>query len=262
MTRLRRGALISAALAAPVVLTLGALMGYQAWRESHWHPDDNGGVTALAFSPDRRILVSAAGYDINGTDTVWNIARPAHPKQLAQFEGGSPTALSPDGRTVATISFRDQPVLWNVSNPERPAKIAALPGLPNVVLWGQAFSPRWPNLRQPRTAHAARRPSSWPSCPTFRHRHPAPTPRALRCRIQLVLQGAQPGPRLISGVIQPVAGLAVRRHGLTSLPEGSHCARDARRAKVVRPLTPAMSRRPGRPSGRGRPAGGFPAQAG
>jgi len=42
---------------------------------------------------------------------------------------------------VATVSFHDQPVLWNVSNPERPAKIATLPGAPDVVLWGQAFSP-------------------------------------------------------------------------------------------------------------------------
>ncbi len=141
MTRLRRGALISAALAAPVVLTLGALMGYGAWRESSWHPGDAAGVTALAFSPDRRILVSAIGFDEDGTDTVWNVADPAHPKQLAQFEGGAPTAISPDRRTVATISFHDQPVLWNVSNPERPAKIAALPGVPDVVLWGQAFSP-------------------------------------------------------------------------------------------------------------------------
>ncbi len=141
MTRFRRGALISAALVAPVVLTLGVLIGFGAWNDSSWHPGDAAGVTALAFSPDRRILVSAIGFDEDGTDTVWNIADPAHPKQLAQFEGGAPTAISPDRRTVATVSFHDQPVLWNVSNPERPAKIATLPGVPNVVLWGQAFSP-------------------------------------------------------------------------------------------------------------------------
>ena len=38
--------------------------------------------------------------------------------------------------------------------------------------------------------------------------------------------------------------------------------RPGTRAKVVRPPTPVMSRRPGRPSVRGRPAGRFPARAG
>jgi hypothetical protein len=56
-------------------------------------------VTALVFSPGHRILVSAVGFDIGGTDTTWNVADPARPRQLARFEGGAPTAVSPDGRT-------------------------------------------------------------------------------------------------------------------------------------------------------------------
>jgi hypothetical protein len=31
-------------------------------------------VTALAFSPDHRILVSAVGFDEDGTDTIWDVA--------------------------------------------------------------------------------------------------------------------------------------------------------------------------------------------
>jgi WD40 repeat protein len=98
-------------------------------------------VTALAFSPDHRILVSAVGFGEDGTDTIWDVADPAQPEQLASFEGGAPTAISPDGHTVATISFHDQPVLWNVADPARPARIAMLPGVRDTVLWGQAFSP-------------------------------------------------------------------------------------------------------------------------
>ena len=122
------------------LLVLGSI-GLKVWQESHWTPGDQAGVTALVFSPDRRILVSATGFDEDGTDTVWNVARPAQPQQLATFEGGAPTAIRPDGRMVATVSFHDQPVLWSLADPARPAKIATLPGVPNMVLWGQAFSP-------------------------------------------------------------------------------------------------------------------------
>ena len=48
--------------------------------------------------------------------------------------------MSPDGRTVATVSFHDQPVLWNIADPARSVKMVTLPGFPDV-LWGQAFSP-------------------------------------------------------------------------------------------------------------------------
>jgi hypothetical protein len=141
---LRRGGRAAAPWAAVLVLLVlvgGVPVAIKAWQESHWTPDDNGGVTAVAFSADQRIMVSAVGFDLNGVDTVWDVADPARPGQLATFEGGAPTAISPDGRTVATVSFHDQPVLWNVADPARPAKIATLPGDPDVVLWGQAFSP-------------------------------------------------------------------------------------------------------------------------
>ena len=140
---LRRGARAAAPFAAAtaaLVLFLGAFVALKVWQESHWQPDSSGGVSAIAFSADQRVMVSAAGFDINGLDTVWDVADPARPRSLGTFEGGAPTAMSPDGRTVATVSFHDQPVLWNVADPARSAKIVTLPGFPDV-LWGQAFSP-------------------------------------------------------------------------------------------------------------------------
>jgi WD40 repeat protein len=122
-------------------LSSGAFVILRVWQEGHWRPDSSGGVTAVAFSADQRVMVSAVGFDINGLDTVWNVTDPARPRSLGTFEGGAPTAMAPDGRTVATVSFHDQPVLWNVADPARPARIVTLPGYHDVVLWGQAYSP-------------------------------------------------------------------------------------------------------------------------
>ena len=135
-----RAAAPYAAVTAVLVLVLGGFVALKAWQESHWNPDSSGGVSAIAFSADQRVMVSATGFDINGLDTVWDVADPARPRSLGTFEGGAPTALTPDGRTVATVSFHDQPVLWNITDPARPVKMVTLPGYPDV-LWGQAFSP-------------------------------------------------------------------------------------------------------------------------
>lgn len=78
---------------------------------------------------------------MDGTDTLWNVADPARPRRLAVFEGGAPAVLSPDGRTVATISFSGQPVLWNVASPPKAVRIARLRTAGQQPLWGEAFSP-------------------------------------------------------------------------------------------------------------------------
>lgn len=74
-------------------------------------------------------------------DTVWDMTDLARPRQLSAFQGGEPTVLSPDGRTVATLSPGGQPVLWNVANPRRPARIAVMPVGGAQPLWGEASSP-------------------------------------------------------------------------------------------------------------------------
>jgi WD40 repeat protein len=144
MKRLRRILLISAAVVVPIALIavpFGLLVNAQNWKDSHWHIGIEGGVDAMAFSPDQRILVTATSGPTDGLDTLWNVSSPARPGKLASFEGGAPTALSPDGRTVVTDSYRDQPALWNVANPRRPARITTLKSGDSSLLWGDAFSP-------------------------------------------------------------------------------------------------------------------------
>jgi WD40 repeat protein len=141
LARLRRAAQISAAIAGPIVLVFGLLLGCAAWRE-RWHLSGAGGVNGMAFAPGQRLLVSAVGgSNEDNMDTVWDIADPARPRQLSAFRGGNPTALSPDGRIVATVAPGFQPALWNVANPRRPARMAVMQSGDGKALWGEAFSP-------------------------------------------------------------------------------------------------------------------------
>jgi WD40 repeat protein len=145
MTRLRRTALISAAVVVPIALIavpFSMFIATQNFKDSHWHIGIAGGVDSMAFSPDQHnILVTATSGAMDGLDTLWNVASPARPTKLASFEGGAPTAFAPDGRTVVTVSFQDQPVLWNVANLSKPVRITTLRTGDNSLLWGEAFSP-------------------------------------------------------------------------------------------------------------------------
>ena len=130
LARLRRAALISAAIAAPLALVL-APFGYRVWQDSYWHPAADEPLETAAFSPHAGIMVTAFGEAIDGVDMVWDVTDLSRPQRLSQFEGGQPLALSPDGRTVATIAYSGQTALWNVTDPRHPVKMATL----KVTLW-------------------------------------------------------------------------------------------------------------------------------
>jgi WD40 repeat protein len=61
--------------------------------------------------------------------------------RLSAFQGGEPTAVSPDGRTLSTVTFGGRLALWDVSNPRKPARIATASSGDGNPIWGEAFSP-------------------------------------------------------------------------------------------------------------------------
>lgn len=131
-------AAVPAVLFVPVALSIAS----QNSAESSWHRSTSGAVGPVAFSADQRIVAGAAdGPPWSGTSILWDITSQAQPRRLVEFEGGNPTTISPDGRTVATIAFGGQPILWNVARPRHPYRMAVLSAGFAGDLWGEAFSP-------------------------------------------------------------------------------------------------------------------------
>ena len=135
---------MSAAIAVPLALVLGPV-GYRVWQDNHWHPAADEGLLSAAFSARTGILVTAFGQSIDGTDMVWDVTDMSRPLRLSQFEGGQPTALSPDGQHGGHCHLQRPDGLVDCGRPRHPAQIATLPGSDlrhlNPSLRGQAFSP-------------------------------------------------------------------------------------------------------------------------
>ena len=84
---------------------------HQALRELHGH---RGGVYAVDYSPDGRLLASA------GEDGIVRVWEPATGKLLAELSGHESEIngleFSPDGRQLATVSDKGELFLWSVDD--------------------------------------------------------------------------------------------------------------------------------------------------
>jgi WD40 repeat protein len=103
----------------------------------------NGPVSAVAFSPNGRILATASD---DGTLRLWNVTNPDRPALTGRALYGSgkgltSLAFSPDGNTLAAGSGNGTVLLWNVTDPAHPARLGEpLTGLGRYVS-SVAFSP-------------------------------------------------------------------------------------------------------------------------
>ena len=117
--------------------------------------DHTDAVTAVAFSPDGRLL--ASGSD-DRTARLWNVSDPAHPAIVAVLAGHTAAvtsvAFSHDGRLLATGSADHTVRLWDISNPRHPVTIATLAGHTRPVRT-LAFSPDAPVLATGGDDHTA-----------------------------------------------------------------------------------------------------------
>jgi WD40 repeat protein len=182
------------------VITAIAVVSMVPWpgHEDTWQLSAAGGVNAVAFFPGQRLLVSASGGAGNDSmDAVWDIANPARPVRLSAFQGGQPTALSPDGRLLSTVTYGGQLALWDVADPSRPARIATRQVSDGTRLWGEAFSPDGRTL----AAAYGDRVYLWdvasPARPRLLRVLPAPVTPVLQDAFG-VIQTAPPGPRDIT----------------------------------------------------------------
>ncbi|HET7015320.1 MAG TPA: WD40 repeat domain-containing protein [Streptosporangiaceae bacterium] len=140
MNRLLRRLGVSAAVVVPIMALLAAVWAKSSQEDGHWHLGA-GGSDSMAFATGRPVLAVAGSGPGDGAETLWDLSNPARPRKWSTFEGGAPTAFAPGGRMLSTISFGNEPVLWNVTNLAKPARIATLRVSDDTEMWGEAFSP-------------------------------------------------------------------------------------------------------------------------
>ncbi|RYJ25401.1 High-affnity carbon uptake protein Hat/HatR [Streptomyces sp. L-9-10] len=95
-------------------------------------------INSLAFSPDRRLLVTIANAGLNPDDGVksgrsslilWDLADRTHPRRVLSWSGmddAQTAAFSPDGTTMAVVAGRANGTLelWDISRSTVPRRLA------------------------------------------------------------------------------------------------------------------------------------------
>ena len=100
-----------------------------------------GAVTAVAFSPDGRVLATG---DADRTVALWRAEDPYRPTELSVLprlaDAVHAVAISPDSRLLAEGGEGGAIVLWDIGDARRPRLLARLPGDGGPVI-GLAFGP-------------------------------------------------------------------------------------------------------------------------
>lgn len=96
------------------------------------HHDD---VLALAFTPDRKTLITAGA---DGMIVIWDITDPrtphAYDNVLSPGSGPAQTiAVSSDGRLLVSGQGDATVAVWNIEKPGAPRQVAVLPGFPGPI---------------------------------------------------------------------------------------------------------------------------------
>lgn len=103
-----------------------------------WH---KGPIDSIGWSGDGKTLACSGGDDKDGGEnwhvSLWDVST-ATPREVKTFNGGTPMALAPDGKTLASAWALDVQ-FWDLSAAE-PAKRPALRGH-NKTISALAFSP-------------------------------------------------------------------------------------------------------------------------
>lgn len=109
--------------------------------------DNAGFVNSLAFSNDGTLLAVGGYVDDDGLLSMWDVRDPNQPKFLKDTSNGCPkitsVAFNPvDDKYLASGSYNQTIILWDVSSPENPDSIETLSGSdPIQSVLTLAFSP-------------------------------------------------------------------------------------------------------------------------
>jgi WD40 repeat protein len=110
------------------------------------------GVSSLTISPDGRTLfVGAQDWSANDVGDLWDVSDLRRPKPLAtRFDGSAfvaKAAFSWDGTALVTLDDDAKTTVWNLADPTKPEKAAALDGtVCSEGVNAMAFLPRAPEL--------------------------------------------------------------------------------------------------------------------